>query len=182
MFARARLGLRRFPRLTSALLAVTLGCQGDPDTSDSGGAGGAGGDNSDLNDSTCGTSELVMPALVELELMEGERPKARGGKVRPGIYDLVAWRLWLDPQPGNIATSLRSTVLELGEIGTLRLWVRNQTSSSRQSGSYSTSGSNISFRYECPGITNAPATPYSASDDELVIYSEDGQEFVYARK
>jgi hypothetical protein len=183
MFVRSRFALRGLALIALGLAfsGMTLGCQGETDAASDDGEGGSGGDGPDLNDSTCGTSDLTLPEQVELELVEGKQPKAEGGTVRPGTYDLIAWRLWRDPQPGNIPTDLRSTVLAVDEIGTLRLWTRSRTSSSMQSGSYSVSDNQFYFQYECPGKSN-PSNPYSATDQELVLYTEDGQELVYRRQ
>jgi hypothetical protein len=141
--------------------------------------GGAG--NLDLNDSTCGTSAISLGQSVELELKDGKTPEVRGGEITPGEYELVTWRLWLDPQPGTYPTQFRRTNFVFQKDGVLRVRTQGQTSSFVGSGTYETEGNLLRMSYECPGRTEPPPLPYQATADSLTILNEDVQELIFRR-
>jgi hypothetical protein len=165
--------------LLLGILQVGAGCGQDGSTPE--GGGGAGGEGSDLNDSTCGTSALLPLNVVELEIVEGSPPKAKGGEVRPGTYELTEWRVWLDPVPTDMPTTFLRTQIALDEDGTFRLSTKDQTGAAIGSGRYSASEKLFSFIYNCPGNTTPEPTPYSATEDTLTLLKEDGQEYFYRR-
>jgi hypothetical protein len=137
-------------------------------TSGTSGAGGAGGDEGGAGPGgqggeggavveQCGTVALGTPAINE-SAGSGTKPDPAGGTIQDGTYVMTAWRVYAPSSP-HTETTHQTTIRFSGN----RMQVV-AAPEQRQSGTYTTSDTFVTFSLNCPNASQPPIVkPYTAT-------------------